>query len=165
MKLNLGCGDKPRPGYVNVDACGTPDVVCDLSRFPWPWDDASAEEVLAEHFLEHVEDFEATMTEIHRVLGPGGILRFTVPHFRSPMSAWHLHRWQFSTNTPLLLCDARPYQWGGRKLFEKVSLRINYVWCRGVAGRICSRLANISPLHWDWLGLPIDEIEFTGRKC
>jgi hypothetical protein len=39
MKLNLGCGDNKRPGYVNGDVCGSPDVVCDLSAFSWPWDD------------------------------------------------------------------------------------------------------------------------------
>lgn len=44
MKLNLGCGDKKYDGYVNVDLHGSPDVTCDLSVFPWPFEDASAEE-------------------------------------------------------------------------------------------------------------------------
>lgn len=58
MKLNLGCGDKKHEGYVNVDLCGDPDVRCDLSVFPRPFDDDSADEVFSEHFLEHVVDFE-----------------------------------------------------------------------------------------------------------
>ena len=36
-KLNLGCGDKILPGYVNVDVAASrrglkPDVLCDLHR-------------------------------------------------------------------------------------------------------------------------------------
>jgi len=165
MKLNLGCGDKKRTGYVNVDKCGAPDFVQDLSVFPWPWADDSVDEVFSEHFLEHVQDYEKTILEIHRILKPGGVIWFRVPHFKNPMAAWHLHKWQFSTFTPELLCEARAYQWEGKKLFEKVSLRINFVWLRPSLNRWLAYLANQSPLRWDWLGLPIDEIEFVGRKC
>jgi hypothetical protein len=35
IKLNLGCGKNPMPGYVNVDKFGTPDVRHDLETFPW----------------------------------------------------------------------------------------------------------------------------------
>jgi len=165
MKLNLGCGDKKKDGYLNVDICGTPDLLCDLSSFPWPWADNSADEVFSERFLEHVEDYAKTMLEIHRILKPGGTIWFKVPHFRSPMVAWHLHHYQFSTFSPELLCESRPYQWGGKRLFRKISLRINYVWIRPVFGRFLGWLANLSPFRWDWLGLPVDEVEFKGAKC
>jgi predicted SAM-dependent methyltransferase len=57
MKLNLGCGDKILPGYVNVDVAPSragrpPDVLCDL-RSLGPFEDASADEVLAVHVVEH----------------------------------------------------------------------------------------------------------------
>jgi hypothetical protein len=87
------------------------------------------------------------------------------------MSAWHLHKWSFSTCTLNFLCDPIPYQWDGRQLFERVSTRINYAfipdrhWGNRCFKRVLSALANLSPLRWDWLGLPIDEIEFKGRKC
>jgi hypothetical protein len=40
MRLNLGCGDKILPGYVNVDVAESragkrPDVLCDLPRTLW----------------------------------------------------------------------------------------------------------------------------------
>ena len=171
MKLNLGCGENQRTGYVNVDVCGSPDVVCDLAAFPWPWATDSVDEIRAEHFLEHVDDYAATILEIHRILKPGGLLWLRVPHFRCPMSAWHLHKWSFSTCTLNFLCDPIPYQWDGRQLFERVSTRINYAfipdrhWGNRCFKRVLSALANLSPLRWDWLGLPIDEIEFKGRKC
>ena len=55
MKLNLGCGDDIRLGYVNVDFRKThPSVVeVDLSKFPWPFADDSVDEILMLDFLEH----------------------------------------------------------------------------------------------------------------
>lgn len=164
LKINLGCGDKKKDGYLNVDFVGEPDLFCDLSSFPWPWEDSSVDEVFSEHFLEHVKDYERTIQEMHRILKTNGILRFKVPHFRNPMAVWHLHLHQFSTYTPELLCEARPYQWDGKIMFEKVSIRVNFVWINPLASRIFSFLANLCPQKWDWLGLPIDEIEFVGRK-
>ena len=164
LKINIGCGDRKRDGYLNVDVCGTPDKVVDLSVFPWPFEDNSVDEVLSEHFLEHCVDFEKTMIEINRILKPGGINHFRVPHFRGSFTAWHLHRYQFSTVTCMLICSAIPYQFGGRKLFELESIKVGYIYARPILRRIFSFLANISPSKWDWLGLPIDEIECVCRK-
>ena len=164
MKLNLGCGDKKRDGYVNVDICGSPDVLYDLSQFPWPFGDGSIKEVFSEHFLEHVSDFEATILEIHRILAPDGILHFKVPHFRSSFYPWHLHNYAFSTVTCMLLCEKRPYQYGGRRLFSPLSLKLNFIYLRSFWARIVSKFANLCPGKWKYLGLPIDEIEFTAKK-
>ena len=159
MKLNLGCGDKKREGFCNVDICGDPDLKCDLSQFPWPFEDGTIDEVYSEHFLEHVLDFERTVTEIHRILKPGGIMHFKVPHFRSSFYPWHLHHYPFSTKTCQLLCEKLPYLFQGRQLFEFSSLRINYLYLRPIWRKILSFLANIRPGMWDYLGFPIDEIE------
>ena len=164
MKLNLGCGDKKMEGYVNVDVCGTPDLNYDLSCFPWPFEDNSADEVFSSHFLEHVPDYEKTILEIHRILKPDGILHFLVPHFRNPVSVWHLHKWTFSIFTCDLLCAKIPYQWGGKQLFKKEKVHINFVFINRLIGRPLAWFANIWPICWDWLGLPIDEVEFVGRK-
>ena len=164
MKLNLGCGEKKRDGYVNVDVCGTPDVVCDLNRFPWDWTDNSIDEVTSSHWLEHVEDFERTILEIHRILKPNGVLHFHVPHFRTPFAIWHLHKWQFSTCTCDLLCAKLPYLWGGRQLFVRDKIAVRCLFVRKRFAWPLTKLANYAPCAWDWLGLPIDEIEFFGRK-
>ena len=164
MKLNLGCGDKKYDGYVNVDLHGSPDVTCDLSVFPWPFEDASAEEIFSEHFLEHVNDYEKTIFEMHRILKPGGVLHFKVPHFRSSYYPWHLHLHGFSTVTCRLLCWKLPYQFGGKKLFDFVRLRLNYVFVPKFLKFILTPLANICPSQWDYFGLSIDEIEFWGKK-
>jgi SAM-dependent methyltransferase len=164
IRLNLGCGDKKMAGYLNVDTCGEPDFACDLSRFPWPWSDGSVDEVFSSHFLEHVEDYEKTVLEMHRVLKPDGIVHFLVPHFRNPLTPWHLHRWPFSIYTPERLCQKLPYQWGGRQLFAKERIRARFSSIRRSVGVPLGVLANLFPLFWDWAGLPIDEVEFVGRK-
>ena len=46
MRLNLGCGRDVREGYVNVDSLRLSgvDVVTDLFKMPWPWDDCSVDD-------------------------------------------------------------------------------------------------------------------------
>jgi SAM-dependent methyltransferase len=89
MKLNLGCGQNKADGYLNVDkyAACEPDRVVDLEAFPWPFPDASVDEILLTHVLEHLgretETFFGIMRELHRVLKPGGKVQIRVPHPRS----------------------------------------------------------------------------------
>lgn len=87
MRLNLGCGFNPLPGYVNADklAACDPDLVVDLEQ-PWPWPDNSADEIVMNHVLEHLgrtpEQFLDVIREGYRVLKPGGAWRIVVPHPR-----------------------------------------------------------------------------------
>ncbi len=165
MKINFGCGDRKKDGYVNVDICGEPDVRADLSVYPWPFESDCADEILSEHFLEHVKDFEATIFEMHRILKPGGVLHFKVPHFKSPYFPWHVHLQSFSCVTCRLLCAQLPYVFKGKKLFDYGKIRLNYPTRSRVATWILSSLANISPMFWEYVGLPIFEIEFWCTKA
>ncbi len=87
MKLNLGCCDDLRDGYINVDCdyparswTGPPIFhYADLTQ-PWPWEDSSVEEVLARDVFEHLPNKRQTMNELWRVLQPGGIAKIQVPH-------------------------------------------------------------------------------------
>ena len=54
LKLNLGCGEKRIPDYINVDKYGNPDIKHDLELFPWPWENNSVSEILLIHVLEHL---------------------------------------------------------------------------------------------------------------
>jgi predicted SAM-dependent methyltransferase len=83
LKLNLGCGDRPLPGFVNVDALPTAhgvDVVADISE-RLPFDDSSASLVYATHLLEHFPHSRSVdiLKEWRRVLEPGGQLLVAVP--------------------------------------------------------------------------------------
>ncbi len=83
MKLNLGCGDDVREGYTNVDFREThPSVMqVDLSRFPWPFEDGSADEILMLDFLEHFPyaQTKSILLECFRVLKPTGTVVIQVP--------------------------------------------------------------------------------------
>ena len=56
MKLNLGCGSKILNGYTNVDKFDyyKPNIVHDLEKFPYPFDENSVEEIILSHVLEHI---------------------------------------------------------------------------------------------------------------
>ncbi len=85
MKLNLGCGPKRLAGWVNADksAAFQPDQVVDLETFPWPWPDASVDEILLSHVLEHLgqtpDAFIGVMKELWRVCKAGAQVRIHVP--------------------------------------------------------------------------------------
>ncbi len=84
-RVNVGCGDWPMAGWVNVDADPSkPAEVC-AKVPPLPFEDESADEVYAGHFLEHLEPEEAErfLAECYRVLRPGGKLGIVVPDTRA----------------------------------------------------------------------------------
>jgi len=93
MKLNLGCGDKILPGYVNVDVAEAragkrPDVLCDLRALK-PFERDSADEILAVHVVEHFWRWEVAdiLREWLRVLRPGGTMVLECPNLASACEA------------------------------------------------------------------------------
>ena len=72
--LDVGCGINKYPGAIGIDRiAGTrADVLCDLDRFPYPFADASFDQVRAVHVIEHVSDVIRTMEEFHRLLRRAG---------------------------------------------------------------------------------------------
>lgn len=88
MRLNLGCGNKKMPGWVNVDkeAAAEPDQQVDLEALPWPWPDDAAEAVVMRHVLEHLgastETYLGIIRELYRVCRDGAEVTITVPHPR-----------------------------------------------------------------------------------
>lgn len=86
LRLNLGCGDKILPGYVNVDIAPSragqrPDVLCDLHHLE-PFGDDSADEIMAIHVVEHFWRWEVAdvLREWVRVLRPGGRMILECPN-------------------------------------------------------------------------------------
>jgi len=78
MRLNLGCGHEPLPGYVNVDAyADEADVDGDIRLLEFH----DVDEVLMSHVLEHISwrDTDVTLSHVHGWMRPGGLLRVEVP--------------------------------------------------------------------------------------
>lgn len=81
-KLNLGSGQAYREGYTNIDcqALAKADITMDLEGEPWPFEDGSVTEIIANHVFEHFYDLLWVMKECHRVMASGAMLRIAVPH-------------------------------------------------------------------------------------
>jgi predicted SAM-dependent methyltransferase len=82
FKLQLGCGKRVMPGWLNVDCFPGPgiDLVLDL-REGLPFADGSATMLYHEHVLEHFIYPHALelLAECFRVLAPGALMRVGVP--------------------------------------------------------------------------------------
>lgn len=104
IRLNLGCGGRPLPGYVNVDQDSLDDlrrryptqtfsddlVVEQFDVFNLPYAGNSVDEVRADSFIEHLcfTDEPRFFTEVVRVLKPGGRLVLSVPDFEEVVRLW-----------------------------------------------------------------------------
>lgn len=100
-KLNLGCGENIKEGWLNLDSVALPgvDVVHDIEKIPFPFRDGEFDEILCRDVLEHVE-YIPVLKELHRILKAGGILRIQVPHFTSRNNFVDpTHRRMFSIST------------------------------------------------------------------
>jgi len=82
--LHLGSGAINHPSFINVDAVPAPHIhhlrqIDDLSLFG----NNTADLIYACHCLEHFSHSRigAVLSEWHRVLKPGGVLRLSVPDF------------------------------------------------------------------------------------
>lgn len=84
-KLVIGAAGKEHPNAitVDIDPLHKPDVVHDLSKTPWPFDDNQFNEIVAHHVIEHIDDIEPVMSELHRVCAPNGEIYIEVPHHTS----------------------------------------------------------------------------------
>lgn len=129
QRVNLGCGPRPEPGYINVDiskrdgggSARGPDVIHDLNQIPWPFETSSVDEVRAFHILEHLINPLDAATEICRILRPGGVFKLQVPHELSPESTvdWsHIHT-HWNADRMKWLADPTEYVTG---------LRFNLDW-------------------------------------
>jgi ubiquinone/menaquinone biosynthesis C-methylase UbiE len=83
VRLNLGCGNKILPGWVNVDVASKrqpPDVIADVTK-PLPFADNHADAIQAIHLIEHMNrwDVHDILTDWFRVLKPGGQLVLDMP--------------------------------------------------------------------------------------
>jgi SAM-dependent methyltransferase len=79
VRVNLGSGNEPMRGWINVDRRSVPgvDVVADVTMLPFR--DGAIDEVLASSLLEHFRDPYEVLDSIHRVLSPSARFTMRVP--------------------------------------------------------------------------------------
>jgi SAM-dependent methyltransferase len=66
-----------------AEARGIDVARLDLETDPFPWPDGSVDVVICNQVLEHLKNIWLPMSEMHRVLRPGGIGIFSVPNLGS----------------------------------------------------------------------------------
>jgi SAM-dependent methyltransferase len=95
LRLNVACGMQKITSTdewetVNIDSNRNcqPDLVCDVLQ-GLPYKNDSADEIVAEHFIEHLDghEFIRFFNDCHRVLKTGGVLKIKAPH-RQGKWAW-----------------------------------------------------------------------------
>jgi predicted SAM-dependent methyltransferase len=83
--LHIGCGKINSPEFVNIDAQPFPHVhiISDNITSLEDFAEAAVDLVYMCHILEHIKrrELKNVLSEMQRVLKPGGILRLSVPDF------------------------------------------------------------------------------------
>ncbi len=97
LVVNVGAGDKGKPGWVNIDVVKAPGINCLYDcRKKLPFPDDSVKGIFSEHFFEHLdytEEVPCFLSECHRVLRPGGVLRLIVPDLQKYLRAYCEEGW------------------------------------------------------------------------
>ena len=109
MKLNLGCGYLKLNDAINIDLDKfyEPEIVWDLNKYPYPWEENSIDEVIAKDIIEHLEKPYKFLEEIWRILKKDGECKIVTPkylHKNSWTDLTHLHH---LTDQSLDYCDKR----------------------------------------------------------
>lgn len=81
MKLNLGCGRNPMPGFINVDIVKYPgvDVIADVLKLPY--ENGTVDSIYAKDLIEHFnyQDVKPLLREWSRVLKKNGTITLEFP--------------------------------------------------------------------------------------
>ena len=139
-RLNLGCGSRSHPEWVNVEFLGfrrgvpewlaaaladsrwfrkDPTVVCADVRCGIPFENEIFEVVYHSHLLEHLdrERVRPFLLECRRVLRPGGILRIVVPDLERIVTSYLQAVGDARRGIPNA---AERYDWAMLELFDQM---------------------------------------------
>jgi len=98
MKLNLGCGNDYREGWVNADLYAPKvDMRFDAEKAPFPIESNSVDEVYCAQVLEHLRYPEVAMMEMYRIMKSGAIATLIVPHYTTAGDHNFRHHSHFAT--------------------------------------------------------------------
>lgn len=148
LKVDIGGGLNPYPGYLTVDTRETADHVYDLNDgIPLP--DNSVGVLNASHILEHLHDKTKIMGEIHRVLAHGGWAFIEIPStdgrgaFQDPthVSYWNENSFLYYTdkyladfidNTDIRFQEYRRETYFPNEWMQKMGVLVTTAWLTAV---------------------------------
>ena len=118
VRLNVGAGAVDRPDRFSLDIRDLPgtDILADLEEPLDGLPDGSVEHIEAHHVLEHVDNLDQLLDEVHRVLTDDGTMDIRVPHWANPLGysdPTHVRLFGLYSFCYLVPLDAQPL---GRKV-------------------------------------------------
>jgi ubiquinone/menaquinone biosynthesis C-methylase UbiE len=86
IHIELGCGNQKPEGKIGIDIVPLDgvDIVANIEEGLAFIPDSTVDSISSRHFLEHVQNYELLIKEIHRILKSNGIHRAIVPYFSNP---------------------------------------------------------------------------------
>ena len=129
IKLNLGAGQTKVEGFISVDLYGEPEQRVDLFKFPYPWEDNSVDEIICNHFLEHIDGSirPKFFNELYRILKKDGKVTIVTPHWAAERAYGDpSHRWPPITRFSYLYLNK---QWREQNKIDHYSdFNCNFNW-------------------------------------
>lgn len=136
-KLNLGCGKDikdRKQGWINIDSRpgeGVDEIMDISKKIDYP--DNSVCHIRISHVLEHINNWEDVIYEMHRVLEKNGTLEVRVPYGLDP-TAYHVRTFKEWTLDAFLadidFTNATSLE--SKRLFKcemkKINRRLPYHW-------------------------------------
>lgn len=172
--LDLGCGNKKRPGTVGVDfnSRTDADIIHDLNSFPYPFEDSSVDQVYLDNTLEHLDEPMRVMEEVYRICKISAPVKVIVPYFRSHWAYIDPTHKNFFTvesfayyDPEHIICKRYDYTSARFKLEKTI---FNETLQTRWTARLIAKLADKWPHKYEYYFssiYPLDDITYYLRKC
>lgn len=170
--LDLGCGNRKRPGAIGLDINPhtDADVVHDLDHYPYPFEASSFDEIFADNVIEHLDNVIRVMEELHRISKSGALIKIIVPFFRAKWAFIDpTHKHFFTVESMTYFEPGHPHS----KLYNYSTARFsvdkivfNETIHRGWITNLVRMVANRWPLRYEkFLShlYPLDDLTFYLR--
>jgi SAM-dependent methyltransferase len=172
--LDIGCGPskfrlREFDRVIGIDHCSFQgvDIVMNVTKESLPLKSSSIDLVICSHFIEHLtyEERDVVFLEILRVLRPGGLFYFKVPHFSHYWTAAYDHKiYNYGVGVAHTLANSGWYSHIPKFQVVGVGLNWRLTDTPSVINRIMNKLLNLSyrlsESYLCWLAGGIQEIQF-----
>jgi len=87
--LDFGCGNNKAGGSIGIDRDpnSQADIIHDLEKFPYPFEDNTFDLIICNNILEHLQPLIKVLEELYKISKPNALIKIRMPHC-SPCSAW-----------------------------------------------------------------------------
>lgn len=140
MKIDVGCGNKCKDGFIGLDRkrCKGVKIICDIEE-GLPFENNSVEEIFSSNCLEHLKEPMVTIEEFYRVLKPNAKCVIIVPYAFHPRASVPTHKtfWGMESKRMLNEYHENKVKWS----------KVKMCWIWGERKAIKHAMTNVM----DWL--------------